>query len=53
MRARSCNNKRLLHSPPETKSKRADLFVDKSRSDQNPTEMIVTKIALNTEWQKG
>lgn len=30
---------------------RADLFVDKSPSDQHPTEMMVTKIAQSTEWK--
>lgn len=29
----------------------ADLFVYKMRSDQNPAELMVTKIAQSTEWQ--
>lgn len=53
MKARNCSYERLSPSALEAKNKRADLFVDKSRSDQTPTEMMVTKIALSTEWQWG
>lgn len=47
-------NKRLLHSPPEDKQNiRAVLYVDKSKSDQFPTEMMVTKLALSGSRDDG